>query len=221
MATSVITQENEITTTNIEKNIKIFRYKLSDDILSIITQFAKIHQLDDRHSYKEAWKVWLNDNKERIAEETERLGELGYNGDVEEKMYIAGRYYFREKVKIKKNSSSSVAAATTNAINEQKNVKKTKRKYIVMGKNIIEAMDNHLSKNMKQKNFKPEFAYKNFCEQHVDLLRTEIRRLVNEEKHIFTDKDMNLKIKKTYKNRYFRLSSKSLPEGEDDAEGKA
>ena len=49
-----------------ENNTKIFRYKLSNDILSIITQFAKIHQLDDRHSYKEAWEVWLNENKEYI-----------------------------------------------------------------------------------------------------------------------------------------------------------
>ena len=48
-----------------ENNTKIFRYKLSNDILSIITQFAKIHQLDDRHSYKEAWEVWLNENKEK------------------------------------------------------------------------------------------------------------------------------------------------------------
>jgi len=191
-----------------EETNKIFRYKLSNDILSIITQFAKIHQLDDRHSYKDAWKVWLNDHKESIAGETERLSELGYKGDVEEKMYIAGRYYFREKVKIKKNSDVSTS--------EKMEVKKTKRNYIVMGKNFIEAMDNHLSTSMKQKDFKPAVAYKNFCEQHIDLLRTEIRRLVNEEKHIFTDKDMNLKIKKTYKNRYFMLSKADKHEDEED-----
>ena len=201
-----MTHENT-TTTNIKKNTKIFRYKLSDDILSIVTQFAKIHQLDDRHSYKEAWNVLLNDNKESISQETKRLSELGYTGNVEEKMYIAGRYYFREKVKIKKKSG------VVTSISE----KKTNRSYIVMGKNIIEAMDNHLSNNINQQNFKPEFAYKDFCKENIDLLRIEIRRLVNEEKYIFTDKDMNLKFKKTYKNRYFILSSKSLAEGEKDA----
>lgn len=211
MATSTMTHENTTITTNIEKNTKIFRYKLSDDILSIVTQFAKIHQLDDRHSYKEAWNVLLNDNKESISQETKRLSELGYTGNVEEKMYIAGRYYFREKVKIKKNSGVATS------ISEKKEVKKTNRSYIVMGKNIIEAMDNHLSNSINQKNFKPEFAYKDFCKENIDLLRIEIRRLVNEEKHIFTDKDMNLKFKKTYKNRYFILSSKSLAEGEKDA----
>ena len=40
----------------------IFRYKLSDDLMALISQFAKIHQYDDRHSYKDAWEhQWLND----------------------------------------------------------------------------------------------------------------------------------------------------------------
>lgn len=189
-----------------ENNTKIFRYKLSNYILSIITQFAKIHQLDDRHSYKEAWEVWLNENKEYIADETDRLVAAGYKGDVEEKMYIAGRYYFREKVKIKKNKGE-VEGKKVSAVS------KKKREYIVMGKDFIKAIDVHLLTAMKQKGFKPAFAYKTFCEQHIELLRTEIRRLVNEEKHIFTDKDMNMKIKKTYKNRYFMLSKAG--EGED------
>ena len=189
-----------------ENNTKIFRYKLSNDILSIITQFAKIHQLDDRHSYKEAWEVWLNENKECIEDETDRLVAAGYKGDVEEKMYIAGRYYFREKVKIKKNKGEGKKVAA---------VSKKKREYIVMGKDFIKAIDVHLLTAMKQKGFKPAFAYKTFCEQHIELLRTEIRRLVNEEKHIFTDKDMNMKIKKTYKNRYFMLSKADKGEGED------
>ena len=219
---AVMAQPNEITTikregegdvdvdVDGENNTKIFRYKLSNDILSIITQFAKIHQLDDRHSYKEAWEVWLNENKEYIADETDRLVAAGYKGDVEEKMYIAGRYYFREKVKIKKNKGEVEVEGKGKKVSA---VSKKKREYIVMGKDFIKAIDVHLLTAMKQKGFKPAFAYKTFCEQHIELLRTEIRRLVNEEKHIFTDKDMNMKIKKTYKNRYFMLSKAG--EGED------
>ena len=217
---AVMAQPNEITTmkregegdvdVDGENNTKIFRYKLSNDILSIITQFSKIHQLDDRHSYKEAWEVWLNENKEYIADETDRLVAAGYKGDVEEKMYIAGRYYFREKVKIKKNKGEVEVEGKGKKVSA---VSKKKREYIVMGKDFIKAIDVHLLTAMKQKGFKPAFAYKTFCEQHIELLRTEIRRLVNEEKHIFTDKDMNMKIKKTYKNRYFMLSKAG--EGED------
>ena len=217
---AVMAQPTEITTikregdvdVDGENNTKIFRYKLSNDILSIITQFAKIHQLDDRHSYKEAWEVWLNENKEYIADETDRLVAAGYKGDVEEKMYIAGRYYFREKVKIKKNKGEVEVEGKGKKVSA---VSKKKREYIVMGKDFIKAIDVHLLTAMKQKGFKPAFAYKTFCEQHIELLRTEIRRLVNEEKHIFTDKDMNMKIKKTYKNRYFMLSKADKDEGED------
>lgn len=216
MATSVMAQPNEITTIQRdgENNTKIFRYKLSDGILSIITQFAKIHQLDDRHSYKEAWKVWLNENKEYIEDETDRLVAAGYKGEVEDKMYIAGRYYFRERVKIKKNKGEVNGKKVAVVISKEEG--KKKREYIVMGKDFIKAIDVHLLTAMKQKSFKPEFAYKTFCEQHIELLRSEIRRLVNEEKHIFTDKDMNLKIKKTYKNRYFMLSKMDKDEGEHE-----
>ena len=42
---------------------KIFRFNLSDDIMQRITQFAKIHQYDDRKNYKEAWNTWIEDNE--------------------------------------------------------------------------------------------------------------------------------------------------------------
>jgi len=183
--------------TSIAKD-KIFRYKLNDDILSIVIQFAKIHQCDDRHTYKDAWKKWLKQHEECIVAETERLVESGYKGDVEAKMFIAGRYYFREKV-----------TDLIDVIIEKKPEKLPKRGYIIMGKEIIEAMDKHLSQCMYEKSFKPALAYKDFCEKKVDLLRNEIRRLVNETNDFFTDKNMNLKIKKTYKNRYFMLSKSS------------
>ena len=57
---------------------KIFRYKLSDDIMLDIAQFAKIHELDDRHTYKEAWIVWLNENQDQVDREMRRLQDLDY-----------------------------------------------------------------------------------------------------------------------------------------------
>ena len=78
-------------------NNKIFRYKLSDNIMELITQFAKIHQYDDRHAYKEAWENYVNEKREIIDREVYRLSELNYKGDVMDKMFKAGRYYFRSK----------------------------------------------------------------------------------------------------------------------------
>jgi hypothetical protein len=169
---------------------KIFRYKLSDDIMLNITQFAKIHQLDDRHSYKEAWNHWLADNQDSVEREVSRLGQVGYTGDVIDKMFKAGRYYFREK-----NDSKPAKVQ----------VEKNKRDYIVMSHEMIQAMDAHLKSIINQTDFKPALAYDEFCKKHMELLRKEIVRLVAD--NTITGKKIADKFKKTYKNRYFSLKT--------------
>jgi hypothetical protein len=180
---------------------QIFRYKLSDNIMLLITQFAKMHQYDDRHSYKEAWHEWLNDNSEVIEREISRLEQLGYKGDVNDKMFKAGRYYFREKESLEKNNKNQ----NTNSCNDDKDDNNAKRTYCVMNPDVIKAMDKHLQSIMTQPNFKPAHGYKQFCEQHMTLLREEIARLVQEELYMTAEK-MAEKIKKTYKNRYYILA---------------
>ena len=177
---------------------KIFRYKLTDEIMALITQFAKIHQFDDRHTYKEAWTHWLEIHRDFTEREVNRLHQLGYKGDVEDKMFKAGRYYFREKVQVAVAAAVPVSAATAK--------KNTTRDYIVMAPEVIQAMDAHLAVIIKNKDFKPAAAYTQFCEQHIELLRIEIRRLLGENKTKENADKMVAKLKKTYKNRYFILT---------------
>lgn len=162
---------------------KIFRYKLSDEIMTCIAQFAKIHQLDDRHTYKEAWTVWLSENQDQVEREIQRLQQLDYQGDILDKMFKAGRYYFREKLPKNKR--------------EKNPAEKKKREYIVMEPELIQAMDLHLKRST---NLKPALAYEQFCNEHLALLRKEITRLLNEN---FPKEKISSKLKKTYKNRYF------------------
>ena len=209
----------------VPKKGKIFRYKLSDDIMAIISQFAKIHQFDDRHAYKEAWARWLVDQQDTVDREVMRLQQLDYAGDIIDKMFKAGRYYFREKTAIKKhdededgaNHHDKVNATDNHNANDNANngVKKDagkadkRRTYIVMNHELIQVMDSHLQKMMKSNEFKPELAYIHFCDNHVELLRKEIGRLMNENKHTnISGNQMSAKFKKTYKNRYFILSSR-------------
>ena len=196
---------------------KIFRYKLSDDIMAIISQFAKIHQFDDRHAYKEAWSRWLVDQQDTVEREVMRLQQLDYDGDIIDKMFKAGRYYFREKTAIKKHDEEDEDEgdrATDNVKNgDDKSVGKAdkRRTYIVMNHELIQGMDSHLQKMMKSNEFKPELAYIHFCDNHVELLRKEIGRLMKENKHnTISSRQMSAKFKKTYKNRYFILSSKQV-----------
>ena len=173
---------------------KIFRYKLSDSILAYITEFARIHQYDDRHAYKAAWSEWLNKYADITEREVARLVALNYKGDVLDKMFKAGRYYFRDKV------------ITTNEESEDiiKEKKKNTRTYIVMEKDVIQAMDLQLNTIINTPNFKPANGFTLFCQQHTDLLRREITRLTDEQEEVDTEMLAN-KIKKTYKNRYFTL----------------
>ena len=172
---------------------KIFRYKLCDAIMANITQFAQKHQFDDRHTYKEAWTYWLAENQDMVEREVARLQQLAYKGDVIDKMFKAGRYYFREKVSPKQKQK------------EQEEPTK-RRDYIVMSQDVIQAMDAHLQTLMKEKDFKPALAYTQFCEQHLALLRNEIGRLGA----YFTGEKLSAKFKKTYKNRYFGLQRQQV-----------
>ena len=196
-----------------DNNIKIFRYKLSEDIMKLITRFAKMHQYDDRHTYKEAWQSWTNTQQDYIAREIERLTQLGFKGDIMDNMFKAGRYYFREKT----NEEEEEEEEEEDEPNADKNNDKTKevkerkketkekitRDYIVMDQTIIQAMDKHLNIIMKQANFKPATGYVEFCEQEMQLLRPEIIRL---SKYSINAEKLAEKIKKTYKNRYFILA---------------
>ena len=178
-------------------NNKIFRFKLDETVMERITYFAKVHQHDDRHSYKDAWLVWLKANNELVEREISRLQQLGYKGDVIDKMFKAGRYYFREK-------------AAAEPVVAKNDVAKKKRDYIVMSSEVIEVMDTHLRKIMKSPDFKPAQGYIDFCSNHMDVLRREIIRLIQNKKGpLDSAEKIADKIKKTYKNRYFMLTKQN------------
>jgi len=172
-------------------NNSIYRYKLTEEVMSMITEYSKIHEYDDRVTYKEAWNVWFDDNQEILNREINRLVDLGYKGCVKDKMYKAGRYYFRKK---------DVNKEKGKLIKE----KQKRRSYISMDLTILDAMDEHISHSMRNSDFTPANGYNEFCKEHVDLLKNEIRVICEGNK--ITADDIICKIKKTYKNRYFLLS---------------
>jgi hypothetical protein len=182
MNAEIMTTEN-----NFCAESNIFRYKFADDFVADLYQFSKIHQYDDRKSFKEAWIVWLEENKEIVFTEVRRLTNLNYEGDIFDKMFKSARYYFRKKSTEKKEP-------------------KKRRVYTGSNKEFLEAIDKNIKKHMATDDYKPALGFINFCEENKNVLEEEINNLNN---NGFTDKEeiMN-KIKKTYKNRYFRIISK-------------
>jgi hypothetical protein len=78
-------------------NKRVLRFEFSNALIESLMAFTTVHQYDDRKTYKEAWAQWLaHDEIATIFKaDVERLTNLGYKGDVADKLFKSGRYYFR------------------------------------------------------------------------------------------------------------------------------
>jgi len=166
----------------------IFRFKFTEDFMEDLYKFSKIHQYDHRKDFKEAWTKWIEENDDIIDEEVERLLNLGYDGDILDKMFKSARYYFRKK--------SPVAAEP-----------KQRRPYISVSHELLEAMDTHIKTNIVLPDYQPKTGFVSFYEQNNNLILQTFRSFC--EQNIKDSEFIQLKLKKTYKNRYFMIISKS------------
>jgi hypothetical protein len=209
---------------------KTYRFEFTSEVMDLIKHFAIVHQFDERKIYKEQWNNWYNENKEEMEREIRRMNDIGYVGDVKDKMFKAGRYYFRKKnIKNKAQveqaqqpqaqqpqaqqpqaqqpqaQQAQAQQAQAQQAQAQTKDKKKSRNYITMLEATLTAMDEHIKTALaKEADFKPSAGYSQFCENNVLILRTEIQRMVVD--NIMDKKDIAEKIKKTYKNRYFMLT---------------
>ena len=67
--------------------IGIYRYKFTNYFTEELFKFSKIHQYDHRKDFKDAWENWMSENSDTVEEEVRRLINLGYDGDIIDKMY--------------------------------------------------------------------------------------------------------------------------------------
>jgi len=187
---------------------KTFRFEFAEEIMDLIKHFAIVHQYDERKTYKEQWNIWYNENKADMEREIERMIDIGYVGDVKDKMFKAGRYYFRKKNIKNEDKEEPRESELINNINKLSdvNTEKKRRNYITMLESTLVAMDEHIKISLaRDTEFKPSDGYSEFCEKNVLVLRTEIQRMVVD--NIIDKKDIAEKIKKTYKNRYYMITS--------------
>jgi hypothetical protein len=174
-----------MTTTN------IFRYKLDATLLDIIIEFAQVHKHDDSSQFREEWDNFSVNNKIVIDREKRRLTGIGYTGDMDDKMYKSARYYFKNKVEKEETGT------------------KKRRKYVTLDKCFLSDMDRHIYQVAFKQDMKPAHAYNNFISDEIysSKLDTVVQELLDRE---WKECDANVKIKKTYKNRYFIQQGKRL-----------
>ena len=156
----------------------IYRFKFSEEFLPNLVEFSTIHQHDKPNDFKDAFDEWKDENRCIITKESIRLENIGYDGDIFDKMYKSARYYFKNK--------------------ETEKTKKKRRDYIRQDKDFINMIDRHLADIV----LKPSLAFDDFKTNNSEIYENECTRIGE-----FLDKKQTLnKIKKTYKNRYFLLA---------------
>tara|TARA_A100001011_G_C14292929_1_gene837045 strand:- start:608 stop:1084 length:477 start_codon:yes stop_codon:yes gene_type:complete len=153
---------------------KIYRYNFSKEFLEKASLFSKNNELSDIKTFRENWNLWKQDNEKLIIKENRKLINMGYAGNIDDKMFKTVRYYLKKK---------------------EKKEKKDRRKYIPLTREFIDCIDNHI-KNCKD--IKPSNAFIDFEKKNNNIIKNEIDYL----KKYLNDENCKEKIKKTYKNRY-------------------
>jgi len=236
---------------NNNNNIKTYRHEFGKEFMADLSRFSKVHQFDDRHTYKSEWAKWAQQYNIAQAMEMEkrRLEENGYKGDIDDKMFKAGRYYFRKKTAAAAATTTTTApelsvpdlpthttaptlTATATATAPELSVPDLplnvaaghRRPYITMSKNSIKMMDEHIrnASASSTEEFKPSSCYSDFYQTKMtsDEMTKEIGLVIEKYEKTpgamsnitpeeLTDQIMD-KIKKTYKNRYYKYTSSAI-----------
>ena len=121
-----------------------FRYKLSFEMSEELFRFSKIHQYEDRHTFKESWTEWLKDADTMVQAEIDRHIANEYRGDVLTKMYKSARYYHCHKSMVPKECAK-------------------RKSYDSANHELIELMDTHIREVY---DLPPKIGFVQFCELH-------------------------------------------------------
>ena len=197
---------------------RVLRFEFSGALIEHVVAFSNLHRYDDRKTYKEAWTAWLahDDIAALIKTEIVRLGALGFKGDVADKLFKSGRYYFRTREPTVQRSSLWPRTPPPNlSLHAEplgvRGATSAPRKYVTMGRALLCAMDDHIERSMQSNDeYTPAMGFSEFCKLHAGdaVLISEVARLF-ERAGSKTDaaaaRDIHQKLKKTYKNRYFMM----------------
>lgn len=200
----VPTQKDIINETKKQYNnlkLQTNRYKFTNEITDMLSDFAKLHQYDERNDYKEAWNNWIKEEDvcKKLEDEKSRLIKLGMNEDVMSRLYKSSRYYYRKK------------------INNPNVVPKERKKYEGFPTELLRKMDAQIIREINGKidmtendkiisRFTPADSFELYLKENPESVNNllcetsesaEVRR--NE-----TTAAVN-RLKKTYKNRFYKI----------------
>ena len=172
--------------------LKTFRFTFGKEFTDELSRFSKIHQYDNRVTFKEAWAIWIKDDDISclINNEVKRLTNEGFQGDIMDKMYKSGRYYYRKK-------------------SEEEKAPHERKEYVGFNKNILALMDKDIQNQLDAKSvidISPSEAFDHYCANHKMAIVDEFKR-ENPDVNSWKREDvenMTNRFKKAYKNRFYK-----------------
>lgn len=203
--------------------LKTHRYEFSEITLMQLNYFTQVHKYDNKKTFQAEWKKWIAtcEMESMIEYEKERLMQNGFQGNIQDKMYKAIRYYFMKK------------PATG-----EKKAQRPRKPYVGLSGKLLTAMDTHIITKIKENmqkedieitenptkpskssksskpsqktqyksNVSPDKSYNDFYNTNTEIIENETRLLL--EQDITENHEIEKKIKKTYKNRYQTIRKK-------------
>ena len=194
--------ENDNVNEKVDKKISvpIFRFKLSNDCFNSLKEFSRIHSQDNRDDFKEAFEEWGKNNSTILDNETQRLQELGYNNDINAKMFRCAKYYCAKRVFNTKSNDDNDNDETSSVSSENK-------KYTCIPKEFIKNISDHIEANIGDEKFTPATGLKQFLENNTKDIQNMIAKMQEKHENISVD-NVHTKLKKTYKNKFYQYSKK-------------
>jgi hypothetical protein len=175
--------------------------------MNVLDVFARVHQYDERKTFKEEWSKFIEDpeNEEMFKAEANRLIDAGFSGDPYDKMFKSVRYYFRKKL--------------NQQTNQQTKEKKNRKEYEGVGKEVLAGMEKHI-KNVILENINinnldskllickisPADGFDHYCIENKQSILEELEREKGGNKISKEDvENIMAKFKKSYKNSFYRF----------------
>lgn len=171
---------------------KTFRFKFSETMCDLLLDFSQQHKFDSKTDFKENWDAWTKEYQDEICDEKTRLESLGYDGDINDKMYKSVRYYYCKRV-----TPSDCE------------IHKKRRKYLSKNKEFIDTIDDFIRRQCHDAgndritcDLKPSDGWTLFCEMYTEDIENELARITEEDTSLSIE-DALKKTQKTFNNRYY------------------
>ena len=163
-----------------------FRFVYSPEIETMLRDFAKEHEEEERKQFKQSWHVFMEENKPLLENEAERITQEGYDKDVYAKMFHTIKYYYVKKSKKQKQQEKEVTQTTDQPTKH--------RSYNKLGKEWLQTISGFIKEDLNMykdtKEIKPEYSYNRFLE-----------------KHLTGDEELQIRIKKSYKTQFYKIKT--------------